>query len=292
MWCTGDKECYPIIHALERFKWITMDHPTPIKVYTDHRNLLYLLKPPSSVKTIVIGRRFRWGMHMQVYRIDAFHVEGLLNTWADICTRWAYFGEGADPEMADKEFDAADLIGFEAMDNGDIKAGNLVFKDAKLVAGLLGFELPPAGKTKAETSALIARPIDTDQDWKAWKQERLSYLHPEYKGDWKLPTRQDTLAAQEKEFKTLTDEEKMMFHLDVKLQLYLNEDNKIWVPRSLWSRILFGNHVKNNHGSVTVEVESLLARYCFLMTKTELIDGLKQLKRLCFNCDGPKKIIR
>ena len=49
-WTTPEKEIYPILAALKRFDFLTTAHGGQILILTDHLNLVYLFRPPKSVR--------------------------------------------------------------------------------------------------------------------------------------------------------------------------------------------------------------------------------------------------
>eukprot|EP00924_Labyrinthula_sp_SR-Ha-C_P006644 snap_masked-scaffold_29-processed-gene-0.12-mRNA-1 protein AED:1.00 eAED:1.00 QI:0/-1/0/0/-1/1/1/0/179 len=44
-WSMTDKELYPIIKLMKRYRFILFGHLLPISLYTDHKNLTYLMTP-------------------------------------------------------------------------------------------------------------------------------------------------------------------------------------------------------------------------------------------------------
>ena len=44
-WHISQKELFSIIHAFKRFRYLLMTHNHPVFVYTDHANLVPLLRP-------------------------------------------------------------------------------------------------------------------------------------------------------------------------------------------------------------------------------------------------------
>jgi hypothetical protein len=86
-----EKEAYPIIEALIRLKHFLL-REKGFKIFTDHRNLVYILDPKaraSETRRHVNDRLERWATKMLTYRYEISHISGEDNVWADLLSRWA-----------------------------------------------------------------------------------------------------------------------------------------------------------------------------------------------------------
>ena len=253
LWATGDKEMYPIIHTLKRFAFITADHRRPIKLFTDHLNLLYVIRPPKSVKLVCLGRVNRWGLDLQRFLLEVFHVEGASNTFADAMTRWGITILMRKDRNAKDE--AAEIIGLEVMPNGDVRAGNVILKNAKHLITLMGLnaEFPaikdaPRPLTPELVQVAVAKPkrkqklfYANDPDWKKFKAERISCLHPSSSQDFCYPTIKKVIEQQEEELPKLDPKEVKDKLIKGQLGAYVKKEpmeqskdaEKIWIPSTL-----------------------------------------------------------
>ena len=101
-WSMPDKEMYPILKILLRFRFITMSHPKNIKVFCDHKNMEYLLNPPRTLKAAAISRLYRWVLLLQNFKLTVFHLKGEFNKFADVLSRWAHLGQSIE-EIEEQE---------------------------------------------------------------------------------------------------------------------------------------------------------------------------------------------
>ena len=91
-WSVSDKELYPLLAMTKKFNYMLEGHPSKVKVFCDHLNIVYLLHPPSSVRTVTMSRLFRWTMLLQSFPSVVYHVEGESNRLADTLSRWGFLG--------------------------------------------------------------------------------------------------------------------------------------------------------------------------------------------------------
>eukprot|EP00924_Labyrinthula_sp_SR-Ha-C_P010310 augustus_masked-scaffold_23-processed-gene-2.61-mRNA-1 protein AED:1.00 eAED:1.00 QI:0/0/0/0/1/1/5/0/1049 len=89
-WSMTDKEIYPIIELMKRYRFILYGHQTPIELYTDHKNLIYLMTPKKDMKAAAFGRVQRWILTIQELVTVLHHLPGETNVLADLLTRWGY----------------------------------------------------------------------------------------------------------------------------------------------------------------------------------------------------------
>eukprot|EP00924_Labyrinthula_sp_SR-Ha-C_P014737 augustus_masked-scaffold_105-processed-gene-0.3-mRNA-1 protein AED:1.00 eAED:1.00 QI:0/0/0/0/1/1/2/0/415 len=89
-WSMTDKEIYPIIKLMKRYTFILYGLQTPIELYTDHKNLIYLMTPKKDMKAAAFGRVQRWILTIQEFVTVLHHLLGETNVLADLLTRWGY----------------------------------------------------------------------------------------------------------------------------------------------------------------------------------------------------------
>jgi hypothetical protein len=61
-------------------------------VHTDHRNLLYIFDPRSTKPNVahyVMSKLNRWGVVLSEFDYDVYHIQGELNQFVDLMTRWS-----------------------------------------------------------------------------------------------------------------------------------------------------------------------------------------------------------
>ena len=79
-WSVKEKECFAIVYALKKFEYLLRGRT--FKLFTDHRNLLYL-DSESSAKVV------RWRLAVQDYDFTLGHIAGEQNIVADQLSRLA-----------------------------------------------------------------------------------------------------------------------------------------------------------------------------------------------------------
>ena len=87
-WHISQKELYPIIYSFKRLPYLMFGHTRRITVFTDHKNLTYILNPEWSPKSAYIDRLIRWGLLLQNADMCVRHIKGEDNVAADILSRW------------------------------------------------------------------------------------------------------------------------------------------------------------------------------------------------------------
>eukprot|EP00924_Labyrinthula_sp_SR-Ha-C_P006884 augustus_masked-scaffold_8-processed-gene-3.2-mRNA-1 protein AED:1.00 eAED:1.00 QI:0/0/0/0/1/1/4/0/455 len=87
-WHISQKEIYPILILLKHANNIILGNLTPVKAYTEHRNLIYLIRPNCNKKRSYIGRMSHWESIFQDSNIIFEHIRDEYNILADIISRW------------------------------------------------------------------------------------------------------------------------------------------------------------------------------------------------------------
>ena len=78
-WHVSRKELVSIVWICE--KWDSFLIGPKFDVYTDHRNLTFLMDPTH--KGLLAKKLLRWLVRLQAYDMDCYYIEGLLNVGAD-----------------------------------------------------------------------------------------------------------------------------------------------------------------------------------------------------------------
>eukprot|EP00924_Labyrinthula_sp_SR-Ha-C_P003638 snap_masked-scaffold_3-processed-gene-1.14-mRNA-1 protein AED:1.00 eAED:1.00 QI:0/0/0/0/1/1/2/0/1179 len=165
-WHISQKEIFPISKLLKRVDYLILGHPNPVRVYTDHRNLIYLIKSNWNENKSALGS------YPSRREFNIFHIKGELNVLADIVSRWG------NPN-------------YEEPPNKTIQ--------------LNAYNLRKKKKKNYNNSADDEESSESLQEYlKKMDQDRLSFLNPYYKGGWKRINEQELLSLQRKLEPTLT----------------------------------------------------------------------------------------
>eukprot|EP00924_Labyrinthula_sp_SR-Ha-C_P012150 augustus_masked-scaffold_26-processed-gene-4.6-mRNA-1 protein AED:1.00 eAED:1.00 QI:0/0/0/0/1/1/6/0/1397 len=97
-WSITDKEIYPIIHTLRRYRFLLINVARKIKIFTDHMNVKHLMSSPRDLKQSSFDRIQRWILTVQEFDVEVYHIGGQYNALADLLTRWGYLGSTAGSE--------------------------------------------------------------------------------------------------------------------------------------------------------------------------------------------------
>eukprot|EP00644_Phytophthora_capsici_P018101 jgi/Phyca11/113930/e_gw1.25.661.1 len=87
-WTVIEKEAYPIVVACDKLDYLLL-RARPFRLFCDHRNLIHVFAPHTSVKKHIRGKLLRWALKLMSYRYVIEHVDGISNVWADMLSRWA-----------------------------------------------------------------------------------------------------------------------------------------------------------------------------------------------------------
>lgn len=98
-WSTFEKEAFAVFSTFEKLDYMLLGH-TSVRVFTDHRNLLFVFAPLSlepSLGRHIVSKVQRWALYLSKFSYVIEHVSGSDNVFADILTRWlkGYRGESA-----------------------------------------------------------------------------------------------------------------------------------------------------------------------------------------------------
>eukprot|EP00924_Labyrinthula_sp_SR-Ha-C_P013860 snap_masked-scaffold_5-processed-gene-15.36-mRNA-1 protein AED:1.00 eAED:1.00 QI:0/0/0/0/1/1/2/0/1386 len=237
-WGTPDKELFPVVRTIQKFRFLLDSHPLPIKLFTDHMNIVHLIKPERSLNLSTIGRL-------------AIHVPTDQNKLADVLTRWGYCGE--QKVEYDLEKERLELAGDIILEHGQYDAKHVKVKNS--------------GKL--------------DQSYVDF---RVSFLQPDYTGNFK-PIDSDSLKAEQKDsHATLTLAQKRSLIQDDE-EVYIYKDTKKpWIPRPLIAHVTWMIHI--SHGHIGVEnMLHYLSKYELFLTEDVKRDIVNGIKRSCLHCD-------
>ena len=90
-WSIVEKEAFALVESCLRLDNYLL-RPKPCRIFTDHRNLLYILDPnwrPTSTKKYTDAKLERWALKLQAFPFTIEHIAGEANVWADLISRWA-----------------------------------------------------------------------------------------------------------------------------------------------------------------------------------------------------------
>ena len=97
-WHVSSLELYPIVHAFKRLDFLLYHQKHPVELFTDHRNLVFILRPETSIKKSHLDRLTRWSLLFQDAKVLVRHIDGTRNVVADLLSRWGYLGLDRDAE--------------------------------------------------------------------------------------------------------------------------------------------------------------------------------------------------
>lgn len=92
---TTEREALAVVRCLEEVRWLVLGSPFPLKIYTDHRALLTILKGDEAR-----GRLVRWQYQLAEYDLEIHHIPGSQNVIADGMSRMRTRSTGEEKEVA------------------------------------------------------------------------------------------------------------------------------------------------------------------------------------------------
>ncbi|KAE9038096.1 hypothetical protein PR002_g6194 [Phytophthora rubi] len=87
-WSVSEKEAFPIIKAATDLDYLLI-RSKDFRLYSDHRNLIFIFAPGDEIKKHVGGKLQRWSLKLNELRYTIEHISGEDNVWADMASRWA-----------------------------------------------------------------------------------------------------------------------------------------------------------------------------------------------------------
>ncbi|GMF14680.1 unnamed protein product [Phytophthora lilii] len=87
-WSIVEKEGYPSVCACSELEYLLI-RDKGFKMFTDHRNLIYIFAPGAEINKHVRGKLLRWSLKLNEYQYEIEHMPREQNVWADMFSRWA-----------------------------------------------------------------------------------------------------------------------------------------------------------------------------------------------------------
>jgi transposase InsO family protein len=87
-WKIIEKEAYAIKESIERLDYL-LHRAKGFRIFTDHRNLVYIFSTDKTGKKMTSDKLERWAMYLSGYKYTIEHIAGEQNVWADLLSRWA-----------------------------------------------------------------------------------------------------------------------------------------------------------------------------------------------------------
>ena len=87
-WATVDKEGFAIVNTFRRLEYLLWGG---VHIFTDHRNLTYIVNPETCVTSVtraMAQRLENWKAVLGQYRYAIEHIPGERNCWGDLLSRW------------------------------------------------------------------------------------------------------------------------------------------------------------------------------------------------------------
>eukprot|EP00924_Labyrinthula_sp_SR-Ha-C_P003985 maker-scaffold_3-snap-gene-10.54-mRNA-1 protein AED:0.79 eAED:0.84 QI:0/0/0/1/0/0/2/0/236 len=168
-WHISQKELFPMQHIMQRLDYLVYGHPSPVHIFTDHRNLAYILKPNWKKNNGHVEWLSRWSLRFQLARMIMYHIPGTDNRFADIISRWGNPEFETLGKIATLEAMARKLSWNQYFQFYEVKAAELI------------------RITRQEMEAM--EPDDN----------RLSFLSPNYESKWERVSEEKILKAQKEQ---------------------------------------------------------------------------------------------
>ena len=284
-WTVPEKEIYPILCVMNRFRFLTKSHPTPIILGTDHKNLYYLLNPGHETKSSSLSRLYRWVLKLQEFSLRVIHLPGEKNIFADLLSRWGYPGD----RKAEAKLPAISMFPPKELNNSEVQVGEWVIPEGKLFLESKPTKFSPVLNLDILSDSCVLSEENhalEAEEWSRFINDRVSFLHPDYNGKWERVTSNELILQQQ----LLSNKEN--FNLDQD-GIMRTRDGQIFIPKSLVGRILIHNHVHLGHTSVEEQINEL-KEY-----KLEGIDSVRRLreilmnyKKWCLHCEMYPYLVR
>eukprot|EP00924_Labyrinthula_sp_SR-Ha-C_P001961 snap_masked-scaffold_30-processed-gene-3.44-mRNA-1 protein AED:0.49 eAED:0.50 QI:0/-1/0/1/-1/1/1/0/1792 len=87
-WHISSKELYPVIAASKKYDYYLKGNSVRKILFTDHRNLVYILNPSLCRKKAYSERLSHWSVIFQDFQLEVHHINGDCNIAADALSRW------------------------------------------------------------------------------------------------------------------------------------------------------------------------------------------------------------
>eukprot|EP00924_Labyrinthula_sp_SR-Ha-C_P015340 snap_masked-scaffold_87-processed-gene-0.0-mRNA-1 protein AED:0.48 eAED:0.48 QI:0/-1/0/1/-1/1/1/0/1690 len=282
-WSITDKEIYPIIRTLRRYRFLLINVTRKIKIFTDHMNVKHLMSSPRDLKQSSFGRIQRWILTVQEFDVEVYHIGGQYNVLADLLTRWGYLGSTAGTET-------------EIMPTTDDYNWTLTWKGITFLVREKDIELEKkkiVNIRKEKGQSFVGLIENKQEGWRfdpkyvSFIKARVGRNFPKNKTKWKDLSVKELLNLQKQ------DKIKSTAHVNSSEDgLYRNKAGEILIHPQHVERFLVLAHQISKHGSVE-EVVRILNKYKFQgLNKSDVRMLVSKLKRLCLHCDKDLKLER
>ena len=291
-WHISQKELFPIIHAFNRLDFMLLTHGRPIHVFTDHKNLVFILRPEWEPHKSHAQRLFRWSTLIQSAWMWIHHIPGEKNFLADLLSRW-----GNPKEEFDESLPALQLGPMR-----DTKEKPRKFQTLKVLSLRVAkenakrkikqmYENEESTDTERETedeeyTEVEPVSLNMKSTLERFDKNRISFLNPYSPVKFKRITERVIRRWQGKSMRQKP--KSLVLNSETKL-LYLRNTNRIWIPEIGWEHMIVHNHIANNHDSLHNEL-TLLKRYYF--GKDNIVDAVKTMRRKCIHCQRSPHILK
>ena len=261
-WHISQKELYPILQAFERFGFLLLTHEFPIQIFTDHKNLIHILRPEWEPAKSGAHRLARWATKIQSADTNTVHIPGKKNVLADLLSRWG-------------------------SPHNDMPENLPALTDTTPER-----TLTTKSKVQAEGRILRVKPHLSneeeerlDETLNAFDKHRVSFLNPYYRGGFEQLTAQEILNAQQE-----TQTPKGAYLCEKENVFKVGE--KVWIPKNLQERLIVHNHIACYHNNLETELNYLRDYKFENCTQSEVIQLVKSLRRVCVHCQRSPTILK
>ena len=285
-WSMTSKELYPILKSLRRFKFLFLAHQKSICVWTDHRNLIYLMDDKKDLRSSTQGRLQRWILELQIYKLNLIYVRGEDNVFPDILTRWAYPGPTELGKYAEKaiknseKFMKALWRGIDVwIPKNEVSIKNILEDKKKLLK-----EADCVGEINAidEVSEDIDK-LQAEENLEKYSRMSVSYLNP-FRSSEKWHKVNFATIRKFQSSLSIKDIKKNKFEKNAD-RLYV-KDGKIVIPIDLRPRLVVQSHIDSGHGAFEETMRHLKAFWFVDCSTEQLSNEIKCYLRLCLHCEG------
>ena len=273
-WHISNKELFPIIHAFARLNYLMVGHPRNVHVFTDHANLVDILRPKKARNASYAQRLNRWGMLLQWACIIVHHLKGEWNFVADLLTRWGAYVQVNRVKIEWQFPKDIDRINFQDLLQKKLVKGQAL--TAERLVNVRRTKKESKKEKRTRTSRLAKQLQQMDEG-------RISFQCPLYKKEFKKIKLADIRNAQNEE---LPEEKRPNTG-----PLYKKE-GKLVIPNSLVTRLILHHHIAEQHPSPTAEFKMLMNEYAFTLKPGDVRDMVELQHERCLHCDRVPKLIR
>ena len=274
-WHVSQKELYPILLISRRIDFLIYGHSLPTNVFTDHRNLLFILHPSWSPSRSHVDRLHRWNLRFQEMNLKFIHIQGIKNTFADLLSRW---GNEHSNTNTDAVFSlrAARFRPRHTDEDSDTETDDDLPED--------DYMLPAK-----ERQILRQDRIDKVTEYLTFLDEsRVSPLSHLYRGRWKRVSVLEIIDAQ-RQMNNLAKQH--IADLDNGIPIRCN--GKILIPWALAERVIIHNHLASNHGTEADELRALSDFQFIFPDKSFKVENIvRRFRQACLHCPRPSRLIR